>query len=176
MDGREAAFPEVFDEHHAALFRFAYRLTGSVADAEDIVQECFLGLLRPACSYDPKRASVRTYLFGAVRNQWLKRRPKDDMPVEVATSDLSPESAALRTELKDVVARAVLELPETQREVLILAEASGLSREEVAAVCGGTTSLIDTRVSWARQKLLRALGEADRIELVAPPRGNAEAR
>ncbi len=113
MDGREAAFLEAFDEHHAGLFRFAYRLTGSVADAEDIVQECFLGLLRPACSYDPKRAPVRTYLFGAVRNQWLKRRPKDDLPVEVATPDLSPESAVLRTELKDVVARAVLQLPES---------------------------------------------------------------
>jgi DNA-directed RNA polymerase specialized sigma24 family protein len=32
-------FPELFDEHHLPLFRFAYRLTGSVADAEDVVQE-----------------------------------------------------------------------------------------------------------------------------------------
>ena len=44
---------QIFDEHHAPLFRFAYRLTGSVADAEDIVQTCFLELLRPDCSYDP---------------------------------------------------------------------------------------------------------------------------
>ena len=42
-EGREAAFLQLFDEHHLPLFRFAYRLTGSVADAEDIVQECFLG-------------------------------------------------------------------------------------------------------------------------------------
>ena len=50
---------QIFDEHHATLFRFAYRLTGSVADAEDIVQTCFLQLLRPDCSYDPKRAPLR---------------------------------------------------------------------------------------------------------------------
>jgi len=43
--GRESAFLQLFDEHHLPLFRFAYRLTGSVADAEDIVQECFLELL-----------------------------------------------------------------------------------------------------------------------------------
>jgi RNA polymerase sigma-70 factor, ECF subfamily len=78
-NGDEAAFLRIFDEHHAALFRFAYRMTGSVADAEDIVQESFLALLRPTCSYDPKRASLRTYLFGAVRNQSLKRQRQADL-------------------------------------------------------------------------------------------------
>src|ERR1035441_2032631 len=71
--GRDDAFHQLLVEHHAPLFRFAYRLTGSVADAEDIVQECFLALLDPARSYDPRRTPVRTYLFGAVRNQALKR-------------------------------------------------------------------------------------------------------
>src|SRR3984957_8859175 len=78
--GNEAAFLQIFDEHHSALFRFAYRMTGSVADAEDIVQESFLALLRPTCSYDPKRASLRTYLLGAVRNQSLKRKRQGDFP------------------------------------------------------------------------------------------------
>src|ERR1700693_5998031 len=78
--GREAAFLQLFDEHHLPLFRFAYRLTGSVADAEDIVQECFLSLLRPECTYDPKRTRVRTYLFGIVRNQSLKRMRKNNLP------------------------------------------------------------------------------------------------
>src|SRR5258706_16140739 len=50
--GSEAAFLRLFDEHHLPLFRFAYRLTGSTSDAEDVVQECFLELLRPGCSYD----------------------------------------------------------------------------------------------------------------------------
>src|ERR1035438_966731 len=71
--GRDDAFLQLLVEHHAPLFRFAYRLTGLVADAEDIVQECFLALLDPARSYDPRRTPVRTYLFGAVRNQALKR-------------------------------------------------------------------------------------------------------
>ena len=58
--GREAAFLRLFDDHHLPLFRFAYRLTGSAADAEDIVQECFLGLLRPECGFDPARTAIRT--------------------------------------------------------------------------------------------------------------------
>src|SRR5579884_2035302 len=72
-NGDESAFLKIFAEHHVPLFRFAWRLTRSVADAEDIVQECFLALLRPGCTFDPERTPLRTYLFGAVRNQWLKR-------------------------------------------------------------------------------------------------------
>src|SRR5258708_36678310 len=81
--GREAGFLRLFDEHHLPLFRFAWRLTGSRNDAEDIVQECFLALLRPGGSFDSARTPVRTYLFGAVRNQALnriRRREGGDLP------------------------------------------------------------------------------------------------
>src|SRR5215469_7034838 len=90
---------EQFDEHHAPLFRFAYRLTGSKADAEDIVQACFLELLRPDCSYDPSRAPLRTWLFGVVRNQSLKRlrwKSSPDLPPGADSS--SPEHDILRSE------------------------------------------------------------------------------
>src|SRR5580704_15520863 len=99
--GRESALLELFDEHHVPLFRFAYRLTGSVADAEDIVQECFLTLLRLECSYDPRRSSVRNYLFGVVRHQSRKRRSRNDSSSDdgpEAWHNQSPESEALRTE------------------------------------------------------------------------------
>src|ERR1700683_1035530 len=76
--GKEAAFLRLFDDHHLPLFRFAVRLTGSTADAEDIVQECFLALLRPDCGFDPRRSAIRTYLFGAVRNQALNRLRRRD--------------------------------------------------------------------------------------------------
>src|SRR5579863_7016601 len=100
------SFLKLFDEHHAPLFRFAYRMTGSVADAEDIVQECFLELLRPACSYDPARTPIRTYLYGVVRNQSLKRLRKSDVADRNgsnAKQGRSPESEALRAEVEDMV-------------------------------------------------------------------------
>jgi RNA polymerase sigma-70 factor (ECF subfamily) len=153
----EAAFLELFDEHHSALFRFAYRLTGSVADAEDIVQECFLGLLRPTCSYDPKRAPIRTYLFGVVRNQSLKRRRQTDLPEEGASYGQSPESEFLRAELKDVVARAVTQLPETQREVLILAHYEQMPLSEIAQVMDLELGAVKSRLQRARASLKETL-------------------
>jgi RNA polymerase sigma-70 factor (ECF subfamily) len=162
--GREAAFLQLFDEHHLPLFRFAYRLTGSVADADDIVQECFLELLRPECSYDPGRTSVRTYLFGVVRNQSLKRRRKNDLAGEdsgedrmEARDDRSPESEVLRTELEDVVARAVMELPEAQREALILAHYEQMPLAEIARVMALEVGAVKSRLQRARASLKETL-------------------
>ena len=118
--GDEAAFLQLFDEYHGPLYRFAYRMTGSAADAEDIVQECFLELLRPGCSYDPGRTPLRTYLFGVVRNQSMKRIQRDaraqEFDAEPAAAN-SPERLALDAEMKDVVASAVMQLPESQRQL-----------------------------------------------------------
>jgi RNA polymerase sigma-70 factor (ECF subfamily) len=153
----EAAFLQLFDEHHAALFRFAYRLTGSIADAEDIVQECFLGLLRPTCSYDPKRAPLRTYLFGVVRNQSLKRRRQTDPAGDNLPHVQSPESELLRAELKDVVAGAVMQLPDSQREVLILAHYEQMPLAEIAQIMELELGAVKSRLQRARAGLKETL-------------------
>jgi RNA polymerase sigma-70 factor (ECF subfamily) len=155
-----AALLQLFDEHHKPLFRFAYRLTGSVTDAEDVVQECFLELLRPGCSYNPKRTPPRTYLFGVVRNQSLKRRGKNSAggQAEVEASHRrSPESEFLKSELGDAVARAVMRLPETQREVLVLAHYEQMAMAEIASIVGIEVTAVKSRLQRARAALKEML-------------------
>jgi len=154
--GEEAAFLQLFDEHHLPLFRFAYRLTGSMADAEDIVQECFLSLLRKECTYDPKRTPIRTYLFGIVRNQSLKRLRKSSFGLD-GTAPLSPESEVLRNEMEDAVARAVMELPDIQREVLVLAHYEQMPLAEIAQVLGVELGAAKSRLQRARASLKETL-------------------
>jgi RNA polymerase sigma-70 factor (ECF subfamily) len=159
-EGGEAAFLQLFDEHHMPLFRFAYRLSGSVTDAEDVVQECFLELLRPACSYDPRRTALRTYLFGVVRNQVLKRRRKSALTLEGGGepgAGESPESHLLDTELKGVVARAVMQLPDTQREVLILAHYEQMPLAEIARIMALDLGAVKSRLQRARANLKETL-------------------
>jgi len=152
---------ELFDEHHGALFRFAYRLTGSAADAEDIVQTCFLELLRPGCSYDPKRAPVRTWLFGVVRNQALKRfrqKPASDtLDIPGGANGPSPEQQVLRSEIEEVVRRAVLTLPEVQREVLILAHYEQMPLTEIASILDIEIGAVKSRLQRARVSLRETL-------------------
>ncbi|HEY2017350.1 MAG TPA: RNA polymerase sigma factor [Bryobacteraceae bacterium] len=149
--------PRIFDEHHEGLFRFAYRLTGSAHDAEDIVQECFLTLLRPDCRFDPDRRPVRAYLFGAVRNQALKRRPKPDAGIPPQQTTASPEDQTLRTEIEATVADAVLRLPENQREVLILAHYERLPLSEIAAALEIEVGAVKSRLQRARAHLREQL-------------------
>jgi RNA polymerase sigma-70 factor (ECF subfamily) len=154
---KEDDFLRLFDEHHLPLFRFAYRMTGSAADAEDIVQECFLELLRPGCSYDSARTSIRTYLFGVVRNQSLKRLRKNAWSGPEAQRVPSPESEMLRSETEAVVARAVMELPETQREVLILAHYEQMSLAEIGRVMDLEVAAVKSRLQRARAGLKETL-------------------
>jgi RNA polymerase sigma-70 factor (ECF subfamily) len=158
--GRADAFLQLFDEHRLPLFRFAYRMTGSAADAEDIVQECFLELLRPGCSYRPGGTPIRTYLFGVVRNQALKRlakRPAPERGERAASPEASPESRVLRIELEQVIARAVTELPEGLREVLILAHYEQLAISEIARVTQTETTTVKSRLQRARAQLREKL-------------------
>jgi RNA polymerase sigma-70 factor (ECF subfamily) len=142
------------------LYRYAYRLTGSVPDAEDVVQECFLQLLRPSCSYDPGRTSLRTYLFGVVRNQSLKRRRKG-LPVANESweprPEGSPESQFLDTELEAAVFRAVMHLPETQKEVLILAHYEQMPLAEIARAMALDLGAVKSRLQRARATLKETL-------------------
>ena len=158
--GREAAFLQLFEEHHLPLYRYAYRLTGSVPDAEDVVQECFLELLRPSCSYDPGRTSLRTYLFGVVRNQSLKRRRKD-LPLADENweprPEGSPEGQILCAELEGAIARAVTHLPETQREVLILAHYEQMPLAEIARIMALDLGAVKSRLQRARAALKETL-------------------
>jgi RNA polymerase sigma-70 factor (ECF subfamily) len=147
----------LFDAHHLPLYRFAYRMTGSVADAEDVVQECFLELLRPGCSYDAKRTPIRTYLFGVVRNQSLKRVGQGALPVAEGATIHTPECDVLRTELERAVALAVTQLPEGQREALILAHYEQMSLVEIARVMEIEVTAVKSRLQRARAHLKETL-------------------
>jgi RNA polymerase sigma-70 factor (ECF subfamily) len=157
---------QLFNDHHKPLFRFAYRLTGSLADAEDIVQACFLELLRPDCSYDPKRAPLRTWLFGVVRNQSLKRlRQNAAPPLPASAGPPSPEHEVLREETEQIVQRAMMMLPAMQREVLVLAHYEQMSLADIAGVLEIDVGAVKSRLQRARASLREMLASyAPKVE------------
>jgi RNA polymerase sigma-70 factor (ECF subfamily) len=156
--GNEASLLRIFDEHHLPLYRFAYRLTGSQPDAEDIVQDCFLALLRPDCGFDPNRGSLRTWLFGAVRNQSLKRlrkRPGGDTPGGPVLE--TPETETSRNQTAAAVTAAIGGLPESQREILILAHYEQLPLSEIADITQLEIAAVKSRLQRARVTLRQVL-------------------
>ncbi|HET6977787.1 MAG TPA: RNA polymerase sigma factor [Pyrinomonadaceae bacterium] len=164
-DGDQAAFRELYDRYREPIFRFSYRLLGSVEIAEDVTHDCFLSLIRKPENYRPERASLKTYLYAAARNLALKHfrdQGRETGMDEVAeepkeASSRGPLRRLLDEELANHVREAIFSLPPLQREALILFQYEGLSMNEVAEIAGTDVGAIKARLYRAREGLRRIL-------------------
>src|SRR5260370_12352083 len=152
----DSEFRAAYGRHKDVLYRFARRMTGSAAAAEDLVHDCFLMLWRNAAAYDRERGSLRSFLIGVTRNLALKRlrkeRPYDELEEETAICGPIDPAGRERGEL---VAHAVAALPPLQREALILAEYEEMPLEEIARASGVELAAVKSRLHRARENLRR---------------------
>lgn len=163
-DGDEEAFMTIYRRHQAPLYRFALRLSGAAAVAEDVTQETFLALLGGRGGYDPGRGALRSYLFGVARNQVLKRleRARLESPPPANGHGGHHHHGETRPAGEDVAAvrEALGRLPIAYREVVVLCELEGESYEDAAAICGVPVGTIRSRLHRARAQLAATLGDA----------------
>ncbi len=163
--GDRAAFLELYQQHRDPVFRFTYRLSGSVEMAEDITHDCFLSLMRKPDNFIFGRATLRTYLFSAARNLWLKQLRKlgresaiDDFEDDQRfTVSVEPLGYLLDQELSLKVQEAVAGLSPLQREALVLFEYEGLSMYEIASLVETDVGAVKARLFRARERLRYAL-------------------
>lgn len=144
-----------------ALRRFAYSLTGSVADADDLLQETVLKLLsKPPASDVP----LQRWAFTVCRNLWIDQY-RAGRSRQLATDALAYQhetySDGERTILQqlqlDEVNLAMNKLPAEQREVLALVAVQGLSYREAAEALDVPAGTIMSRLARARSALCRYL-------------------
>lgn len=166
LGGYEGAFCDLYQRYRDPLFRFGCRLTGSRETAEDLVHDCFVALLGSPQKYSPGRASLRTYLYAAVRN--LAHKHVRDTGREEPAGDAA-ESAVCDDVLERLISaecgRAVQEavgaLPVAYREVLILSEYEELPVSEIAEITGAEAGTVRVRLHRARNALKKALIERE---------------
>ena len=164
-EGDQAAFLELYERHRLPVFRFAYRLLGSVETAEDVTHDCFLSLIRKPGNFQPGRASLRTYLFAATRNLAMKyfRSTGREGSLEELTeepkfsSKQEPLRRILDEELANQVRDAVMSLPALQREALVLFEYEDLGLSEIADITQSEVGTVKARLHRAREGLRRML-------------------
>jgi RNA polymerase sigma-70 factor (ECF subfamily) len=167
--GDRDAFAELIERHQEAVFRVVRNLLSQVAECEDIAQDVFLAAFARLTSFDPARASFRTWLLAIARNACLnalkKRRPlltdfsgPASHPADLRAPGQNLEQAELFRRLDEALAA----LPFEQRTVFVLAELEGLSLDEVGRIEDIPVGTVKSRLSRARQKLQLAL--ADLVE------------
>jgi RNA polymerase sigma-70 factor (ECF subfamily) len=169
--GKTAAFQILYERYRDPIFRFAYRMLGSVEAAEDVVHDCFLGLIKDPGRFDSTKASLRTYLYAAARNQAAKRYLNssresgiEELPREPQmAAHLEPIRQVLDNELAGEVQRAIESLPPLQREALVLFEYEDLSLAEIGAIVGADSNAVKARLFRARDKLRARLERYFRI-------------
>ena len=149
---------QAFDDHHKAVYRFVYRLVGRADVAEDITQDCFLAILNQPQRWNANRGDMKTYLFSIARNLAFKRFRDDH------TSALFDEAEAVSIhdhrvdqELSVVVAQMIAQLPDLQREALILFEYEGFQLNEISQIVNSDVGVVKSRLHRARERLKRLL-------------------
>lgn len=149
-EGHEPALRELLQRYEGPLSSFLYRQTGG-RDVEDLYQETWIRVTRHASSFDPtKRFS--TWLFQIAVNlarDWHRKQVREDgRPV-----DDVPSTNVGRTEAGIDARRLLEQLPEAQREVMILRYFHDLTEEQVAAVLDCPKGTVKSRMHNALARL-----------------------
>lgn len=164
------SFRAIVEEHSRMVFRLAYRMTGNVEDAEDVVQETFLKAHRSFGRFDA-RASVATWIYRIALNaaiDVLRRRkktgsprpPGDDAadPMEaVASESPLPDRVAFAGQVDRRVASALSRLSAREREAFTLRHLEGMPLGEIAEILQVRPNAVKQTVFRAVQKLRREL-------------------
>ncbi|MGH2402324.1 MAG: sigma-70 family RNA polymerase sigma factor, partial [Candidatus Limnocylindria bacterium] len=184
--GSQDALAALYDRFADRIFAAARRLTNDRQVAEEVVQETFLALWNRAELFDQRAGSLAAWLHAIARNRAIDRlraagrRPDlvaaaaaagddeyDSAALErlaaagpvVAGSDPppGPESVAESAFVRSVIQRALAEMPEPERTVIVLAYAEELSQSEIARRLGWPLGTVKTRTRRAFARLREVL-------------------
>lgn len=165
--GDEDSFTALYRRRQAGIYRFALHMSGRPSVAEEVTQEVFLALLREAGRFDAQRGSVVSYLYGIARNQVLRFLDRDRNYVAIAeeperngeqwTTSEDTLGRLTRGETIESVRRAVLSLPATFREVVVLCDLHEMGYAEAAVAIGCAVGTVRSRLHRARGMLLERL-------------------
>lgn len=179
-----AGNPEAFDrfvEHfRAKIFHYSWLMCGQREDAEEVAQETLFKVFE---SFDHLREPerVRPWIFQIAKNACLMKRRKsvfapgrelpleDFMParsredgqakIEIADWSGLPEDQMAQSEMKDLLGRAIGELPEIYKSVILLRDMEELSTQETAQILDVSEDSVKTRLHRARLALRQKLDE-----------------
>ena len=167
LEGDDRAFTTLVDRHAPACLRFAKRMLGEPADAEDAAQETFLRAFNALRTYDAD-TPFRTWLFAILVNRCrtsLLRRTRRERRVVHAETEVEYAASgdeARAFEFRDEIAWALASLPEEQREAFLLKHVEDLSYDEMVVVTGAGASALRMRVKRACGRLQVLLDERGR--------------
>lgn len=179
QEGDESAFEQLFSRYQGPALSFIHRMIGDRARTEALGQEAFLRIFKDAHRYDYPR-SFSTWFYTIVRNlcknelRWRSRHPTvsieenigqggphDPEALHIAdnlhSQSTSPLDQMVGDELTKKLEKALTELPEIEREILILNRFQGLKYKEIAEVVNLPVGTVRSRMHTALERLRKSI-------------------
>jgi RNA polymerase sigma factor (sigma-70 family) len=154
----------LFDRYQTPLYNFYTKMTQDRAVSEDLVQDVFLRILRYRQTYRPGTA-FRTWMYQIARNARLDhvRKVKPEAPLTAEPMAPGPSSDSAQQKQKALLLqRALMQLPEDKREILILSRYQELKYEEIARLMSCEVGAVKVRVHRALQQLREMYQQLER--------------
>lgn len=163
--GDVRALNELYTRHSGMLLGYLHARTGNRQAAEELLQDVMLAAWKNAHKFEA-RSKVKTWLLVIARNRAINAHRKRRVPVmdlnaafDLKSDDTSPVEAAMRSDRKDAVRQAITQLPQAQREVLVLVFYHQLTGPEVAEVLDISVGTVKSRLHRAKEMLKRVLSQ-----------------
>lgn len=154
-----AGLDALYTQYHRELGLYLFSLCRTKAAAEDLLQETFL---KAFLSLPPGHPNVRAWLYRVAHNLWVDHQRKNARLMQTEPEQESgpgPEELLFSKETKKALYRALSQMEERSREVLVLQYFSGLSQKEIAGVLGIRADHARVLASRARRELKQRMEE-----------------
>jgi RNA polymerase sigma-70 factor, ECF subfamily len=173
--GEGDALETLMGRYASRIYRLAYGITRSSADAEEVVQDVFLQVVQKGAGFEG-RAALGSWIYRITTNVSLNKRRGKRRELETSLDELlpryradghregdraflvsdwsgTPERELLAGESRRILEEAIDRLPDHYRAVLVLKDVEELSNDEVAQIVGDTVAAVKTRLHRARMAL-----------------------
>jgi RNA polymerase sigma-70 factor (ECF subfamily) len=158
--GDVSAFEQILLRYERRVLSVAWRLLGKQEDAQDAAQEVFLRAFRYLHRFD-RRRPFEPWLIKMTVNVChdvgRKRHGYEVLDPDFLRSTSDPHSDLHSEEQKQILRRALQELPEKERAAIVLRDIEGLSTAEVAEILGSSEPTVRSQISNARLKIRKML-------------------
>jgi RNA polymerase sigma-70 factor (ECF subfamily) len=165
QQGDHEAFESLIKRYQQMIDSLAFRMTGSMADAEDLAQETFIQAFRQLDGYRGE-ARFSSWLYRIAMNlclNWRTRRQRREK-LHSDWSEHQETSAPIEDKRTRLVQDALMKLNPKQRAAVVLTTYDGLNHAEAARVLGCSETTVSWRLFAARAKLKRLLIDVQRKE------------
>ena len=168
LKGDQVAWAVIMDRHRRKVFNLAYKFVGRHDEAEDLTQDIFVKIFKALHTFD-RRANFQTWLISISRNLCIDhyrsvRKERATMARDVDASELTPASrergplAQLeQSDLKEIIRRAMSELPDALRVAVTLRDLQEYSYQEIADQLHLPEGTVKSRINRGRIELARQI-------------------